>query len=190
MKKIIISVALGVSLLAAQAQSDSKIYTGLDIVAGINNFDNDMGGAVDKSNNSYGAKLKVGYIFAQDWRVQGYYQYESYSSTVYPDKSNDVLNELGVDLIREFDISSKFTPFAQVGLGYGLLDLSDNTLSSAEAGSIKIGGGAMYKITPKIEALAGLDIQYRDWTDTNVGFSDYDISEISTKLYIGMNYHF
>ncbi|NRB37257.1 MAG: outer membrane beta-barrel protein [Pseudomonadales bacterium] len=169
-----------------QALSGKKIAIGLNLFTSTNSVD--IGSSVD--NDSNGLALNVAYLLAENWRVQGYYQYESYENSIYAGGDNDRLNELGVNLIRVFDIGAKFSPFAQAGLGYGWMDLEANTESSANATSLKLGIGVIYQFIPSFEAVAGLDLQYRDWTDVQIGFDDLEADETSSKLYLGANFIF
>jgi opacity protein-like surface antigen len=165
------------------AKSESKLYIGFDALYGLNDFE-------AGSNNSAGFKMKVGTSFAPTWRVQGYYQYQGYDDSVYLGGSNDSFHELGFDVIKTFDISPKFSPFVQAGLSYGMMDLSNQSESSANAGAIKVGGGATYSLTSNIELLGGVDFQYQDWTDTMIGFDDQDVDATSFIFYVGANYLF
>jgi hypothetical protein len=56
--------------------------------------------------------------------------------------------------------------------------------------SIKLGAGVMYKITTNFELLAGLDLQARGWEDIAFLTTTIKTSETSSKLYIGVNFHF
>jgi len=62
--------------------------------------------------------------------------------------------------------------------------------SSASEVGLKIGGGVMYSITPEFDLLAGIDLQYRNWTDVVEGSNAFAIDETSIQFYIGSNFNF
>lgn len=193
MKKIVMGVLVGASLLTTSALAqESGLYVGLDLSTSSNTFtlkNASTGATADFDDDSDGFKLKFGAAGSDGWRVQGYYQHETYDETIF-DNKNDVLNEIGIEIIKGFEVTPEFSPFIQVGVGTGWMDVegySDNTMNSV---SVKIGGGVMYKITPSFEAIAGVDFQARKWQDVQVGFTTIETTEGSTKLYIGANFHF
>jgi opacity protein-like surface antigen len=192
MKKIIATTVLGLSIFSAQLLAEDSVYVGLDALSSSNTFTvkNDSTGAeADIDDDSKGFKLKLGVEYESGWRLQGYYLNETYDTPVFDD-TNDVLNEIGIDFIKGFEVTPKFSPFVQFGMGYGWMNVDGYTDDSITAVSMKIGAGAMYKVTENIELLAGVDLQYRRWQDISIGTTTYEISEKSTKLYAGLNFHF
>ena len=191
MKKIIIGALLGASLVSMNAMAEeSGLYVGLDAFTSSNTFTLEaLGASADVDNDSDGFKLKFGSTLNEGWRVQGYFQHETYDETLYDDK-NDALNEIGVDVIKGFEVTPEFSPFIQVGLGYGWMDVEGYSESTANEVSLKLGAGVMYKITPTFEVIAGIDFQHRTWSELQVGTVTIDITEKSTKPYIGANFHF
>ena len=189
MKKIITTILLSAGLLSTQALAEeSKMYVGLDIGTSINTFNVDGGSDIDSDSINF--KLKYGYRLDTDLTLQGYYQYESFDDGVYDKPSSNSLNEIGVDLIKSFDKASDFTPFVQVGMGYGLMSVNEFSESSANEFGIKIGGGAIYSLTPEFDLLAGIDLQYRNWTDVVKGSNSFAIDETTIQFYIGSNFNF
>jgi len=196
MKKIIIATLLGTSLISTQALAEDSVYIGLDVLSSGNTFTvearnsaNGATAAADVDDNSKGFKLKVGIEVSDGWRFQGYYLGETYDTPVF-DASNDYLSEIGIDVIKGFEVTPKFSPFVQVGLGYGWMDVDGYTDDAISAVSMKIGAGVMYKVTDNIELLAGIDLQYRKWQDIKINTITFETSEKSTKLYAGLNFHF
>jgi len=196
MKKIVIAALLGSSIMSTQVLAKDSVYIGLDILTSNNewtvdasNSANGASASADFDDDSTGFKLKVGIEGSDGWRFQGYYLGETYDETVFDD-TNDYLNEIGVDIIKGFEVTSKFSPFIQVGIGYGWMDVEGYTDDSINAVSMKVGGGAMYKVTENIELLAGIDLQYRKWEDIEIGTVTIETEEESVKLYAGINYHF
>ena len=189
MKKIITTILLSAGLLATQASAEeSKMYVGLDLGTSINTFNVDGGNDIDSDSINF--KLKYGYRLDTDLTLQGYYQYESFDDGVYDKPSSDTLNEIGVDLIKSFDVKSEFTPFAQVGIGYGLMSVDEYSESGASEFGLKIGGGVIYSLTPEFDLLAGVDLQYRNWTDVVQSSTSYDVDETTIQFYIGSNFNF
>ena len=193
MKNTVLGMLLGAALVTTSALAEDKqFYVGLDAFTSNNTIDlknTTTGASADVDDDSDGFKLKFGANLDDGWRVQGYYQHETYDLPIY-DNTNDELNEIGVDVIKGFEVTPEFSPFIQAGLGYGWMDIEGYTDSTANSVSLKFGGGVMYKITPMFEAVAGIDFQYRNWEDAVILSQTIEIDETSTKFYIGANIHF
>ena len=189
MKKIIMGAALAASLLTTQASAD--MYMGLDMLSSSNTFTLDVNrlGSASADLDSKAFKLKIGSINNNGWRVQGYYLRETYEQTLF-DASNDQLNEIGMDIIKGFEVTPEFSPFIQAGIGFGWMDVVGYTEDSMKEYSLKVGAGVMYKVIPQVELVAGVDFQHRAWQDIQVGSYTLTTTEKSTKLYAGINYHF
>ena len=191
MKNLILTLLLGVNLVITNAVADeSKFYLGLDVFGSDNTFTEKLGAvSIDVDDDSDGYKLKFGAELSEGWRVQGYYQRETYDLPVY-DNTNDVLNEIGADVIKGFEVTPEFSPFLQVGMGFGWMDVKGYADSTANTLSFKLGAGVMYKFTPIFEAIAGVDFQYRDWEDIETILGTIELSETSSRIYLGANIHF
>ena len=191
MNKIVAGTLLCASLVGTNVMAEeSELYVGLDVFASSNTFTLEANGvSVDADNDSDGFKLKFGSTLNEGWRVQGYYQRETYDETLY-DNKNDVLGEIGVDVIKGFEVTPEFSPFIQAGIGYGWMDIEGYSDDTANEVSLKLGAGVMYKFTPMFEAIAGVDFQYRNWSNLTALGTEIEIDEKSTKLYIGANIHF
>jgi opacity protein-like surface antigen len=190
MKKIVSTMILTAGITSSLMAEESHLYAGLDLISSDNRFTVEANGYKDKfSDDSNGFKLKIGAALFEGWRVQGYLLHETYDETLF-DNYNDELNELGVDVIKSFALTPEFSPFVQLGLGFGQMDLDGYYDDSIAEVSIKLGGGIMYKVTPQFELLAGLDIQGRGWEDIVIGSTTVETSESSRKLYVGFNIHF
>ncbi|QOY54908.1 outer membrane beta-barrel protein [Candidatus Sulfurimonas marisnigri] len=192
MKRLIATALLGSSLLATQVMAEEpSTYIGLDIASNSNSFTLDVNGfgSADFDDDSSGFKLKFGTVSNNGWRVQGYFQRETYDETLF-DNTNDALNEIGFDVIKGFEVTPEFSPFLQVGLGYGWMSVEGYDESSIAELSLKIGGGVMYKIVPSFEIIAGVDFQYRKWQDIQIIGVTVSTTEDTTKLYVGANFHF
>lgn len=192
MKKLIAATLMATSLLSTQALAEgSGLYVGVDVTQNSNTFtfEASNGGSVDADLDSGGFKLKIGTVSDNGWRFQGYYENTTYDETLF-DASHDTLNEIGFDVIKGFEITPEFTPFIQVGLGYGWMEVDGYSEESINEFSLKAGAGLMYKIVPAFELVAGVDFQYRGWQDIESYSTTVSISESTTKLYAGANFHF
>lgn len=195
MKKIIVGALLSASLLSTQMlAADTSAYVGLDVLKGSNTFTVQAPGiSGDFDNDSLSFKLKLGYAGSNNWRTQVYFLQETYKDPIFDD-SNDKSYELGIDLIKAFEVTPEFLPFVQIGMGYGWMSVDGYSDSNIAAVNAKVGAGVIYKVLPQFELLAGVDYQYKKWQDIdiNIGFGTYtlEISEKSFKYYIGANYHF
>lgn len=189
MRKIIIGTALAASLITTQVNAD--MYVGLDMLSSGNTFSVDVSGfgSTEVDIDSKAFKLKVGTESNNGWRYQGYYLRETYDQTLF-DASNDVLNEVGLDIIKGFEVTPEFSPFIQAGFGFGWMDVVGYTEDSIKEYSLKIGAGVMYKVIPQVELIVGVDLQHRAWQDIQAGTLTQSTTEKSTKLYAGINYHF
>ncbi len=195
MKKIYLS-SLVTSLLMFSNAHAGNFYTGLDLISSANTFTVSAAiynytVATDIDDDSQGFKLKFGVQGSEGWRIQGYLLKETYDTPVF-DATNDELVEIGVDVIKGFEITPEFSPFVQIGLGVGAMDVNAQyyTDDSISAVSFKLGAGVMYDITKEIELIAGVDFQQRRWQDIVYNSVTVEIEEASTKAYVGLNYHF
>ncbi|WP_294962965.1 outer membrane beta-barrel protein [Sulfurimonas sp.] len=193
MKKIIIGALLGCSLLSTQVFAESKnVYIGLDVTKSSNEFSTDKGGysgSVTKDSDSSAFKLKVGRLLEDNWRAQVYYLQETYDDAMF-DSTNESLSEVGFDVIKEYELSDVLFPFAQVGIGYGWMDIDGYSSSSINEVNGKFGVGLIFKVAPAFEIITGADAQYKKWSDREIGSATIKTTESSTKFYIGANYHF
>jgi opacity protein-like surface antigen len=182
------------SILSSNVLANEKnIYLGVDILSSGNTFhieNKNTGKSIDSDVNSKAFKLKFGTVMDDNLRVQAYYQHETYKETLY-DETHDLLNEVGLDLIKGFEVTPKFLPFLQVGLGYGWMNVDGySNRDTVNEISLKIGAGLMYQFTNTFEGIVGFDAQYRNWTDIEIYGQKALISETSRRLYIGVNIHF
>ncbi len=196
MKKLIVSTLLSTSLFTTQVMAEmSDLYVGFDVVGSSNTIEHSIGSLSDKyDDDSDGFKIKFGADLDSGWRLQGYFQHETYDKIIFPG-ADDELNEIGLDVIKGFEVTPEFSPFIQAGIGYGWMEVDKNiyTEDTIAAVSLKIGAGLMYKFTPIFEGLVGVDLQYRKWQDIDIlglGITTVETEEGSTKFYVGANIHF
>jgi len=200
MKKSAAFIVAALSMLSINSwAASSDLYVGVDIFGSKNDFDVEVSGTAYGSgsfdDDSEGLKLKFGALLVNDWRLQGYLQSEKFDDPIF-DNTNDHLVEVGLDLIKEFVVSPQFSPFIQGGIGYGVMDLDSHYYSDDSIGelNLKLGLGAMFRVTPAVELLAGLDFQWRRWDDIEY-YDGYDYLKIETKdssqrYYVGVNFLF
>lgn len=191
MNKLITTVLLTIGLFFTNAVAEeAQMYVGLDLISSDNTVTKKVGTIeTDADNDSDGFKLKFGALLNDGWRLQGYYLNETYDKPII-DGKHDTLNEIGLDVIKGFEVTPKLSPFIQGGIGYGWMDIQGYNESSINSFSVKLGAGVMYKITTNFELLAGLDLQARGWEDISFLTTTIKTSEASSKLYIGANVHF
>jgi len=214
MKRLLVSTLISVSLVAPSlmaesneientnevvtsgAEEKSGLYLGLDYFTGTTNMETTVTGgriyARDEDLDVDGFRLKLGTESEDGWRVQGYFKSENIEN------SDDNIYGIGVDVIKGFAVTPKFSPFIQAGVGYDWTALEDDGSVVYEtdylaALNFKLGVGAMYKITDTLEILGGFDWQYRNWQDielTNYSSSStIDFGDTSTNVYVGLNLH-
>jgi len=183
---------LSVSLLA----EDISRYVGIDYLS--NSTTQTRGSSItsrDFDNDGSGLKFKLGYKNENNLRFQVYVQNENYDTSAFSEGGSDGnLLEFGLDVIKAHKFSNGISPFVEVGAGYGLMSIDgflDDYISEI---SLKVGVGVMYNITPTLEAIVGVDYQYRKWDDIEIidGLSDETLTtkENTSRIYFGANLHF
>jgi opacity protein-like surface antigen len=186
---------LGCSLLSTQALAASKnIYIGIDILGSTNTktiSKDGYTGVINPETDSNAFKFKVGTVLEDGYKTQFYYLQEDYEDAPF-DATNDTLSEIGIDFIKEVELSTVLYPYAQVGIGYGWMetDSSDWDGSSMSEFNAKAGVGLMFKVAPELEIVTGVDYQYRKWSDRETVNGTIKTDEQSTRYYIGTNYNF
>jgi len=186
-----IVAALGAVSVGSVA-SASDLYLGLDVFGSHNRFEYDWAGYTQKTDiDSSGFKLKFGALLVHDLRLQGYILTEKFDEPPF-DYTHDRLTEIGMDLIKEFVISPQLSPFIQGGIGYGTMDLDRHYYSDdyVEEVSLKAGLGVMFRITPSIELLTGVDFQWRKWGDVYYNDIKMETEDGSQRFYVGVDFLF
>ena len=176
----------------SSAASASDLYIGLDVFGSHNRFDYDYAGLTQKTDiDSSGLKLKLGALLVYDLRLQGYVLTEKFDEPPF-DYTNDRLTEIGLDLIKEFVVSPQFSPFIQGGIGYGAMDLDRRYYDDdyIEEVNLKVGVGLMFRVTPSVELLAGVDFQWRGWSDVYYNNVKMKTEDGSQRFYVGIDFLF
>ena len=200
MKKIGFSLLTAATLFASAATaSDSGLYAGVDLIKSNNDFKvkvSGTGSASDTfSNDAVGFKFKFGAMGDEGLRFQGYFMTEKFDDPLY-DADHDRMYEIGVDLIKGFEVSSQVEPFIQGGLGFGWIDVDDSVYDSSVSAeiSLRFGAGVAFHASPVAEFLLGVDYQFRTWSDAEITtpteYYKVELDDHGPRFYIGANYHF
>lgn len=193
MRYAITTALLGMACLGTPASAQSNLYVGLDLMQSYNDFEiYDSGyGKFEPDNESRAFKFKIGTFSNSGWRLQGYYLHEEYDESLF-DPTSDTLDEIGIDVIRAYSAGSGMAPFIQGGVGIGSMDLDPAYYDEDTVGtfSLKMGVGVLFWISPAIDLLAGVDVQYRGWEDLRYGPEYVETDETSTRVYLGINVYF
>jgi len=140
-----------------------------------------------------GFKVNFGAKLPSNIRIQGYFRNEKLEG------SDNRIYGLGAEFLKVFEVNSKLMPFIKGGAGYDWTDLETEPgfyldEDTIYAYSLKIGAGAMYKLTDTVELVGGLDLQYRKWQDIDVyygyRFATIEQDDTSKTLFAGVNFHF
>ena len=140
-----------------------------------------------------GFRVKFGAQLPNNLRVQGYVKKEEIE-----DDSNAIYG-FGAEFLKIFAVNNKILPFVKGGVGLDWTDLeTDGTVYLSEdeiyGYGLKVGAGAMYKVTNTLELVGGLDLQYRRWQDIEIYQLSRNITieqnDTSITLYAGVNFHF
>ncbi|MBN2815074.1 MAG: outer membrane beta-barrel protein [Campylobacterales bacterium] len=193
MKKIILSTVLSTTFLTSAAFCEEKtsMYVGLDYQMRSNSLTFESSGiSVSEKDDSKAFKLKFGTNSSENgWRLQGYLKREIYDIPIF-DNTHDTLIEFGFDVIKCFEVTPEFSPFLQVGLGYGFMNVDGYSQDIIKELNFKFGAGMMYKISPAVEFLVGVDYQAKQWQDVEILYYTVSTTEKSTQYYAGVNFHF
>ena len=179
------------------ANDTSELYIGVDFFKSSNKMTyKENSTQVDgPDRDSDGFKIKFGTQLDDGWRFQGYFLHEQYDAS-FINYADNTLNELGLDLIKGFEVTPKFIPFVLAGFGYGWMDVNGYNEDTITEINLKLGAGMMYKITPQFEAMIGIDLQGKAWQDyveytfLPTTSTTHETSERSVRYYLGANYHF
>lgn len=196
MKKIILLTCLTGALMA-----ESSFYVGLD-VGKADNTDkitskSDTNSATVKNDNSYSdIKIKLGIEADIGTDFQLIFSKIDYSNGLLNNNTGPKyytgtqLYEIGLDIIKKFELTSSFSPFIKLGVGYGYMDSQFPEYGDVNEFSTNFGVGLSYKVIEHIYALAGVDYIYRHWSNTSdTGFT-YETRGSAIKPYVGLNYKF
>ncbi len=124
------------------------------------------------------------------------YMSEEFELGVY-DTDNNNLGTFSVGFQEEFPIPPEMvagltgiTPYFQLALGIGSMDISGYSESSSSTLSVKGGVGLAYYIVPALRLNLGIDYQARSWTSVTVSSVEYSIDDRSVVGSFGVSYRF
>jgi len=145
----------------------------------------------DFDTNSKGFRLKFGTVSENNWRVQGSFSVENMDDNVFSINDTDGnLYEIGVDVIKAFEVTPNFAPFVLVGLNRGWMSVSGYNVSTIDSYAIKAGAGILYSISETIELTAGVDFKFRVWSEIEFAGQKIQPTDTSVTPYVGLNVHF
>lgn len=185
--------------ISQQTNSDlGKMFIGAELYQGETTIETDFSGSASGSFEEdvdiSGFRARFGKVMENDFRFQAYFFSEK------PDDGNVWSNNIfgfGADAVKPFPVHETFQPFVKAGALVGWtemddtpdIDYVDDRLNSI---GLKLGLGGLAKINKSIELMGGFDWQYRTWQDIKyIGAGQtitQETSDISTSLYIGLNF--
>jgi hypothetical protein len=181
-------------LITGTLQAKSGFYAGADLLTGAASYEVKVSGEKETVDfSSVGLKTRFGWAQNEMLRYQVYLQGESYNRGVFADEG-DVLGEFGVEAMALFG-HDVWRPYLLGGVGFSWLELDERFTEDVILGElIKVGGGILFEVTPRLELLAGIDLQYRTWQPIEVnygaGAETLETMDLSRKFYVGINVRF
>ncbi|HEX5329075.1 outer membrane beta-barrel protein [Sulfuricurvum sp.] len=187
MKKIVFSLLLACGLMA----SETGFYVGIDVGKANNSDKSTAEGTNFKYSNDYkDIKLKLGLEADEVTNIQLTYTRITYDNGVFYGSTGTTLQEVGIDLIKEFEVTSSIFPFLKIGLGYGKMDSEHSVMGSVNEMSSNIGAGLSVKLIDHVSAHVGADYVYRHWNNVSDGSFVYETRGSAIKPYVGLNFEF
>ena len=205
MKKLVTAGIVASTLLLTNASADTKWYAGVELGSASNTIkaENSSGGNSDFDNDYKDLKFVVGKGTGDNWYTQLYLSKVTFDDGVcYTTNGvtadfcfDDEMMEIGVEVMKKFEVSNNLLPFVKFGLGVGSRDAEGLDESSISSVGLAIGAGLDFKVNESISLLGGIDFGYRKYQDievTSSWWNSYTVetSETYQKLYIGANYRF
>lgn len=151
-----------------------------------------------KGDNDYNdIKFKFGAGSDGGFKGQVTLSLISFDETVFDDENSDLI-EIGMDVIKEFEVTKNFYPFLKIGMGVGSMDVEGYEDSSILEVSFNVGAGVSYKAIENLYILGGVDYIGRKWQDIEYKTCSRYFCSTNTivttdsgfKPYIGLNYKF
>lgn len=189
------NLVLGALILSSTtfaAQAESNLSVGVDYLNSSNEFTFEMGGdEVKIDDDSDGLRINLGFELSNKKFITLSLQQESYDMGIY-DTENNELNSFELGFRKEWAINEYFSPFLRAGANVGMMKIDDNVYDSDYAYAVggKVGAGISLYATPNIQIIAGVDAQYRYWSQIDTFAEDIDISSTSIIATVGAAYNF
>lgn len=202
MKKLVTAGIVASALLLTNASADTKWYAGVELGMASNTIkaENSSGGSDDFDNDYKDLKFVVGKGTGDNWYTQLYLSKVTFDDGVCYSTNgvtadfcfDDKMMEIGVEVMKKFEVSNNLLPFVKFGLGVGSRDAEGLDESSISSVGLAIGAGLDFKVNESISLLGGIDFGYRKYQDVEYfgGLYTVETSETYQKLYIGANYRF
>lgn len=187
MKKIVFALLITSGLMA----SETGIYVGVDVGKANNTDKSTVEGTTFKYNNDYkDIKLKLGIEADEATDIQLTYTRITYDNGVFYGSTGTALQEIGIDIIKEFEVTSSFYPFLKLGVGYGKMDSQHAVMGTVNEISSNIGAGLSVKLIDHVSAHVGADYVYRHWSNVSDGSFTYATRGSAIQPYVGVNFKF
>jgi len=175
------------------ATEKSDLYFGIDLFQSKLSYEFEnttLNTSNEFDTSSKGVRLKFGAISDNNWRVQGSFSVENMDDNVFSVNDTDGnLYEIGVDVIKGFEVSSDFAPFVLVGVNRGWMSVSGYNVSTIDSLALKAGAGVLYSINETLELTAGVDFKFRLWSEIEFAGQKIEPRDTSITPYIGLNVH-
>ncbi|MBU0721377.1 porin family protein [bacterium] len=185
--KILLGLLVG-SLAMSSASADMYVGVEYGVASNTDKIESSSGGSAEQDNAYSDLKLKIGGGEDGGIKAQISLSMITYDKTIF-DYTNKDLAELGVDIIKEFEVTKDIYPFLKVGLGYGSMTVEGYAEDSIAEVSFNFGAGVSYKAMEHVYLIAGIDFIGRTWQDIQAVYT-YSTTGSATKPYVGLNYQF
>lgn len=192
---------LGIASLVLSSSLFAGSYIGMDFGMAKNDTTHSTSGLLGvgdttKSNDYTDISLVFGTGDNGGVKIQGRINFVSYDEEIYVD--GDSFLEIGVDIIKEFDIGNNLYPFVKAGLGGDYMSVDEDVYDQSIAVGFELnaGAGVNYMATDKVGIIFGVDYKYRKWQDTEVTtIGGTNVLTISTddsgfEPFLGVRYSF
>ncbi len=181
-----------IALLLSTTYLSAESYVGLNVGMGLSKETFSSGTNNQDIDNDY---KNISLIFGTgedgEFKFQGRLNIVNLDKPIY-DNSHDTLIEIGVDGIKEFEVSPSLYPFLKAGFASGYIGTDDRYYDSPIAAelSLNVGAGLSYKINEQIDLLGGVDYVYHKYQNVKSRYRTISISASGFEPYIGMRYSF
>ncbi len=180
---MLIKGLLASSLIGSALTADIYVGAEYGVISGTNTYSMDGHPDTEYDYDATSLKFKVG--AGSDGGVK----FHAYYAMINNDDSDDI-SEVGVELIKEFEVSDSFYPYIKFGLGYGWMDYVSAEEDTINEISYGIGVGLSFKVADSLYIIGGIDYSGRVWQE--IEFSGGDLTTTSSELtpYAGLNFAF
>ncbi len=181
-----------VAFLLSTTYISADTYIGANIAAGLSTNTVTVGtNDTDIDNDYKNISLIMGTGEDGGFKVQGRLNIISLDKGIY-DNTNDTLIEVGLDGIKEFEVSPNLFPYLKAGFASGYIGIDERYYDSSIGAefSINVGLGLSYKVNDQLDLLGGVDYVFRKYQDVKIGYTTISITSTGFDPYLGMRYSF